>query len=148
MSWFQKLVPSKIRTNGSSKGAVPEGLWNKCEGCDAILYKAELERNLEVCPKCGNHMRINGRKRLHIFLDPENRHEIGDELRPTDPLKFKDSKKYKDRIAQAQKQTSEKDALIVVAGQLKGRDIVAAAFNFEFMGGSMGRRNRFGRILR
>ncbi len=138
MSWFQKLVPSKIRTNGSSKGAVPEGLWNKCPDCDAILYKAELERNLEVCPKCSYHMRISGRKRLHIFLDPDKRQEIGEDLKPTDPLKFKDTKKYKDRIIQAQKQTSEKDALIVVSGQLKGRDIVAAAFNFEFMGGSMG----------
>ena len=138
MSWFQKLVPSKIRTNGSSKGAVPEGLWNKCPDCDAILYKVELERNLEVCPKCSYHMRISGRKRLHIFLDPDNRQEIGEDLKPTDPLKFKDSKKYKDRLIQAQKQTSEKDALIVVSGQLNGRDIVAAAFNFEFMGGSMG----------
>jgi acetyl-CoA carboxylase carboxyl transferase subunit beta len=138
MSWFQKLVPSKIRTNGSSKGAVPEGLWNKCSACDAILYKAELERNFEVCPKCGHHMRISGRKRLHLFLDPEHRQEIGEELKPTDPLKFKDTKKYKDRIIQAQKQTNEKDALIVVEGRLKGRPIVAAAFNFEFMGGSMG----------
>lgn len=138
MSWFQKLVPSKIRTNGSSKGAVPEGLWNKCDDCDAILYKAELERNFEVCPKCDYHMRISGRKRLHLFLDPDYRQEIGEDLRPTDPLKFKDTKKYKDRVIQAQKQTNEKDALIVVEGQLKGRNIVAAAFNFEFMGGSMG----------
>ncbi|MGR9106967.1 MAG: acetyl-CoA carboxylase, carboxyltransferase subunit beta [Gammaproteobacteria bacterium] len=138
MSWFQKLVPSKIRTNGASKGAVPEGLWNKCAACDAILYKAELERNFEVCPKCGHHMRISGRKRLHLFLDPEHRQEIGEDLKPTDPLKFKDTKKYKDRIVQAQKQTNEKDALIVVEGRLKGRPIVAAAFNFEFMGGSMG----------
>jgi acetyl-CoA carboxylase carboxyl transferase subunit beta len=138
MSWFQKLVPSKIRTNGASKGAVPEGLWNKCGACDAILYKAELERNFEVCPKCGHHMRISGRKRLHLFLDPDNRQEIGEDMRPKDPLKFKDTKKYKDRIVQAQKQTNEKDALIVVEGRLKGRPIVAAAFNFEFMGGSMG----------
>ena len=138
MSWFQKLVPSKIRTNGSSKGAVPEGLWNKCPDCDAILYKAELERNLDVCPKCSYHMRISGRKRLHIFLDPDNRQELGEDLKPTDPLKFKDSKKYKDRLVQAQKQTGEKDALIVVSGQLKKQAIVAAAFNFEFMGGSMG----------
>ena len=138
MSWFQKLVPSKIRTNGASKGAVPEGLWNKCSACDAILYKAELERNFEVCPKCGYHMRISGRKRLHLFLDPENRQEIGEDMKPTDPLKFKDTKKYKDRIVQAQKQTNEKDAMVVVEGRLKGRPIVAAAFNFEFMGGSMG----------
>lgn len=138
MSWFQKLVPSKIRTNGASKGAVPEGLWNKCGACDAILYKAELERNLEVCPKCNYHMRISGRKRLHLFLDPDHRHEIGEDLKPTDPLKFKDTKKYKDRIVLAQKQTSEKDALVVVEGRLKGRQLVAGAFNFEFMAGSMG----------
>ncbi len=138
MSWFEKLVPAKIRTEASRKSTIPEGLWNKCPSCDAILYKAELERNLDVCPKCGHHMRISGRKRLHIFLDPDNREELGEELRPTDPLKFKDSKKYKDRILQAQKATNEKDALIVVCGQLLGRDVVAAAFNFDFMGGSMG----------
>lgn len=138
MSWFQKLVPSKIRTDASTKGAVPEGLWSKCPQCDAILYKAELERNLEVCPKCSHHMRISGRKRLHVFLDPEKRQEIGEELRPTDPLKFKDGKKYKDRINQAQKATGEKDAIVVMRGQLMGREIVAAAFNFAFMGGSMG----------
>ncbi len=138
MSWFEKLVPAKIRTEASRKSSIPEGLWNKCPSCDAILYKAELERNLDVCPKCDHHMRISGRKRLHIFLDPDNRAELGEELRPTDPLKFKDSKRYKDRIAQAQKATNEKDALIVVCGQLLGRNVVAAAFNFDFMGGSMG----------
>jgi acetyl-CoA carboxylase carboxyl transferase subunit beta len=138
MSWFEKLVPAKIRTEASRKSTVPEGLWNKCPSCDAILYKAELERNLDVCPKCDHHMRISGRKRLHIFLDPDNREELGEDLRPIDPLKFKDSKKYKDRILQAQKATNEKDALIVVCGRLRGRDVVAAAFNFEFMGGSMG----------
>ncbi|MGH8476839.1 MAG: acetyl-CoA carboxylase, carboxyltransferase subunit beta [Methylococcales bacterium] len=138
MSWFQKLVPSKIRTNGASKGAVPEGLWNKCSACDAILYKAELERNLDVCPKCNYHMRISGRKRLHLFLDPDHRHEIGEDMKPTDPLKFKDTKKYKDRIIQAQKQTNEKDALIVFEGRLKGHPLVAGAFNFDFMAGSMG----------
>jgi len=138
MSWFEKLVPAKIRTEASRKSTIPEGLWNKCPSCDAILYKAELERNLDVCPKCDHHMRISGRKRLHIFLDPATREELGEELRPTDPLKFRDSKKYKDRIAQAQKATNEKDALIVVCGQLLGRDVVAAAFNFDFMGGSMG----------
>lgn len=138
MSWFEKLVPSKIRTDGLSKGAVPEGLWNKCPRCDAILYRAEVERNLEVCPKCSHHMRISGRKRIHVFLDPENRREIGEDLRPIDPLKFKDSKKYKDRIIQAQKSTDEKDAIVVVRGQMLGRDLVAAAFNFDFMGGSMG----------
>jgi acetyl-CoA carboxylase carboxyl transferase subunit beta len=138
LSWFHKLVPSKIRTEASTKSAIPEGLWSKCPACNAILYRSEVERNLEVCPKCGHHMRISGRKRLHLFLDPGNRLEIGEGLTPVDPLKFKDSKKYKDRLVQAQKATGEKDALIVVAGQLQGRPLVAAAFNFEFMGGSMG----------
>ncbi len=138
MSWFQKLVPSKIRTEGTRKGTVPEGLWSKCPACSAILYKAELERNLEVCPKCSHHLRISGRRRLHFFLDPEHRQEIGDNLRSTDPLKFKDTKKYKDRLAQAQKNTEETEALIVVHGRLKGEPLVAAAFNFQFMGGSMG----------
>jgi acetyl-CoA carboxylase carboxyl transferase subunit beta len=138
MSWFHKLVPSKIRTEASSKSTVPEGLWSKCVQCNAILYRSEVERNLEVCPRCGHHMRIGARKRLHVFLDPGNRVEIGDGLSPVDPLKFKDSKKYKDRLSQAQKSTGEKDALMVVAGQLLGRPLVAAAFNFDFMGGSMG----------
>jgi acetyl-CoA carboxylase carboxyl transferase subunit beta len=138
MSWFEKLVPSKIRVSGTSKGTVPEGLWKKCGDCDAILYKAELERNLDVCPKCNYHMRISGRKRIQLFLDSDNQREIGEKLRPVDPLKFKDTKKYKDRIVLAQKQTDEKDALVVVEGQLKGRDVVAAAFDFGFMGGSMG----------
>ena len=138
MSWFQKLVPSKIRTEASSKGAVPEGLWSKCPSCNAILYRSEVERNLSVCVKCGHHMRLSARKRLHAFLDPGNRIELGEALVSVDVLKFKDSKKYKDRLSQAQKATGEKDALIVVAGQLEGRPVVAAAFNFEFMAGSMG----------
>jgi acetyl-CoA carboxylase carboxyl transferase subunit beta len=139
MSWFQKLVPSTIRTESSNKkGTVPEGLWNKCPCCNAILYNLELERNLSVCPKCEHHMRISARTRLDIFLDENEREEIGRGVKPVDPLKFKDSKKYKDRISQAQKQTKENDALVVIKGQLKGRDIVAAAFDFNFMGGSMG----------
>lgn len=138
VSWFHKLVPSKIRTEASTKSTVPEGLWTKCPQCNAILYRAEVERNLDVCPKCDHHIRINARKRLHWFLDIENRQELSEELAPIDPLKFKDSKKYKDRLAAAQKATGEKDALIVVKGQLKGRPLVAAAFNFDFMGGSMG----------
>jgi len=139
MSWFQKRVPSTIRTeNSNKKGAVPEGLWNKCPSCNAILYNLELERNLHVCPKCEHHMRISARTRLDIFLDEEGREEIGKGVKPTDPLKFRDSKKYKDRIVQAQKQTKESDALIVMRGKLKGADIVAAAFDFSFMGGSMG----------
>jgi acetyl-CoA carboxylase carboxyl transferase subunit beta len=139
MSWFQKLVPSTIRTeNSNKKGAVPEGLWNKCPSCNAILYNLELERNLHVCPKCEHHIRISARTRLDIFLDEDGREEIGKGIKPTDPLKFRDSKKYKDRIVQAQKQTKESDALVVMKGKLKGADIVAAAFDFSFMGGSMG----------
>ena len=138
MSWFDKLLPSVIRTDGGAKKAVPEGLWNKCPGCGAILYRAEMERNLDVCPKCGHHNRISARRRLDVFLDKEGREEIGAELQPEDPLKFKDSKKYKDRLAAAQKTTGESDALIVLQGKLKGLDLVAAAFEFKFMGGSMG----------
>lgn len=139
MSWFEKLVPSKIRTEASNKkGAVPEGLWNKCPSCNAILYNLELERNLNVCPKCEHHIRINARTRLDIFLDAGERVEIGKNLKPTDPLKFKDTKKYKDRITQAQKQSKENDALVVMQGTLHGQGIVAAAFDFTFMGGSMG----------
>ncbi len=138
MSWFEKLMPKRIRTEVSSKRGVPEGLWAKCAGCGAILYRAEMERNLDVCPKCGHHDRQGARRRLDTFLDPEERTEIGASLAPTDPLKFKDSKKYKDRITQAQKSTGEKDALVVMKGRLKGMDLVAAAFEFSFMGGSMG----------
>ncbi|WP_457673196.1 acetyl-CoA carboxylase, carboxyltransferase subunit beta [Thiolapillus sp.] len=138
MSWFDKLLPSVIRTEGSAKKAVPEGLWNKCPGCGAILYRAEMERNMDVCPKCGHHNRIGARRRLDLFLDKEPREEIGAELQAQDPLKFKDSKKYKDRLSAAQKATEEKDALIVMQGKLKGMDLVAAAFEFKFMGGSMG----------
>lgn len=138
MSWFEKLIPSRIRTEGGNKKAVPEGLWAKCPSCNAVLYRAEMERNLDVCPKCGHHNRIDARRRLDLFLDPEPREELGTELEPTDPLKFKDSKKYRDRLNAAQKSTGEKDALIVMRGKLKGREIVAGAFEFKFMGGSMG----------
>ncbi|WP_321528408.1 acetyl-CoA carboxylase, carboxyltransferase subunit beta [Sedimenticola selenatireducens] len=138
MSWFEKLMPSRIRTEGGSKRAVPEGLWAKCPGCGAVLYRAEMERNLDVCPKCSHHNRIGARKRLAAFLDMDSGQEIAAELSPTDPLKFKDSKKYKDRITQAQKASGEKDALIVMQGTLKGLNVVSAAFEFSFMGGSMG----------
>lgn len=139
MSWFEKLLPSKIRTEaGSKKKAVPEGLWSQCGSCGSVLYKAELERNLEVCPKCNFHMRIGARRRLDVFLDPGPRDEIGAELEPIDSLKFKDSKKYRDRILTAQKTTGEKDALVAMKGRLKGQPVVAAAFEFGFMGGSMG----------
>jgi len=139
MSWFEKLVPSIIRTESSEKRiSVPEGLWNKCPRCDAILFNAELEKNFRVCPKCEHHMRLSARARLNIFLDETARQEIGATLKPADPLKFKDSKRYKDRLSQAQKQSNESDALVVMKGALKGRPIVAAAFDFSFMGGSMG----------
>ena len=138
MSWFEKLMPSRIRTDGGNKRAVPEGLWTKCPGCNAILYRAEMERNLDVCPKCNHHNRIGARRRLETFLDPGLQEEIGGDLESVDPLKFKDSKKYKDRLSQAQKSSGEKDALIVMRGQVKGLDLVASAFEFSFMGGSMG----------
>jgi acetyl-CoA carboxylase carboxyl transferase subunit beta len=139
MTWFEKLLPTRIRTDAAtSKRAVPEGLWNKCDACNAVLYRAELERNLDVCPKCAHHMRIGARQRLNSFLDPEPRHEVGAALEPVDALKFKDSRKYRERLVISQKKTGEKDALIVVQGQVKGIDLVAAAFEFGFMGGSMG----------
>lgn len=139
MSWFEKLLPSRIRTDGKkSKHTVPEGLWSKCPMCQVVLYKAELERHLNVCPKCGHHLRIGARQRLESFLDPLPREEIGTELVPADRLKFRDSKKYKDRLSQAQKETGEKDALIVIKGQVYNIPVIASAFEFKFMGGSMG----------
>lgn len=138
MSWFEKLLPSKIRTEGRSKKSIPEGLWTKCENCTAVLYRAEMERSLDVCPKCGHHVRINARRRLDTFLDPEPRIEIGDDIDPQDALRFRDVKRYKDRLLQAQKSTGERDALIVIKGKLKEIPLVAAAFEFGFMGGSMG----------
>ncbi len=139
MSWFEKLLPSKIRTSGiSDKKNVPEGLWAKCNSCDAIIYRAELERNQEVCTKCDHHMRISARRRLEQFLDEEGRVEIAENIESEDVLKFRDDKKYRDRLIQAQKQTGEKDALIVMQGKVKGVGMVAAAFEFKFMGGSMG----------
>lgn len=138
MSWFEKLLPSRIRTEGGSKKTVPEGLWSQCPSCNAILYRAELERNASVCPKCDYHHRIGARARLDLFLDKGNREEIAADLQPVDILKFKDSKKYKDRLIQAQKTTKENDALVVIKGRLKKMPVVAAAFEFSFMGGSMG----------
>ena len=138
MNWFTKLLPTRIRTEGGSKKSVPEGLWAKCNSCGAVLYRAELERNDDVCPKCDYHTRIGARRRLESFLDEEGCVEIGAELKPVDALKFKDLKKYKDRITQAQKTTDEHDALVVMQGAVKGLPLVAAAFEFKFMGGSMG----------
>jgi acetyl-CoA carboxylase carboxyl transferase subunit beta len=137
MTWFEKIVPSRIKTERRSR-SVPEGLWIKCATCDAVLYRAELERNLNVCPKCSHHMRIGARERLRTFLDAEPTVEIGNRLMPEDPLKFKDSKRYKDRLAQAQKVTREHDALVALAGTLHGEALVACAFEFQFLGGSMG----------
>jgi len=137
MSWFEKIVPSRIKTERRSR-SVPEGLWIKCPACDSVLYRAELERNLNVCPKCSHHMRIGARARLLALLDPESTEEIGANIRPEDPLKFKDSKRYRDRLTQAQKSTGEQDALIALAGKLHGQDLVACAFEFSFLGGSMG----------
>lgn len=136
MSWFKKLFPSKVET--SHKKGVPEGLWSKCPECAAVLYRAELERNWEVCPKCDYHMRISGRMRLEIFLDPGNRREIGADVEPVDILRFRDTKKYRDRLVAAQKQTGEKDALIVLQGEVMRLPVVACAFDFNFIGGSMG----------
>ncbi|MDH5230008.1 MAG: acetyl-CoA carboxylase, carboxyltransferase subunit beta [Gammaproteobacteria bacterium] len=138
MSWFEKILPSGLRTSTSNKRAVPEGLWTKCTGCSAVLFRADLERNLDVCPKCNHHMRIGARRRLDTFLDKDGRLEIGGNIEPDDVLRFKDSKKYRDRLIQAQKATGEKDALVAMKGAVKGFPLVAAAFEFRFMGGSMG----------
>ena len=138
MSWFERLMPSRIRTETRNKGNVPEGLWVKCDSCSAVLYRAELERNQEVCPKCGHHRRISARARLDQFLDAEPRREIGAGIEPVDALRFRDSKKYKDRLSQAQKSTGQKDALLAMRGQVLEVPLVACAFEFAFMGGSMG----------
>jgi len=138
MSWLTKLMPSRIRTQGGGKRAVPEGLWEKCDRCGAALYGPELEKNLRVCPKCNHHMSIGARERLVAFLDDDSGEEIGATLGPVDALHFRDQKKYADRIKAAQKATGERDALVAVQGQLKGRPICVAAFEFRYMGGSMG----------
>ncbi len=138
MSWYEKLMPSRIRTEGGNKKQVPEGLWSKCKSCGAVLYRVEVERNSDVCPKCDYHMRIGARRRIDLFLDKDSRIEIGGDLEPIDFLKFKDSKKYKDRITLAEKNTGEKDALIVMQGKVKSLPVVVAVFEFGFMGGSMG----------
>ena len=137
MSWFEKLMPSRISTEKRTR-SVPEGVWIKCPRCDAQLYRNELERNLQVCPKCDHHMRIGARRRLDIFLDPDSQQELSADLEPEDPLKFRDSKRYRERITLAQKKTGEKDALVSTTGTLFGRQVVVCAFEFSFMGGSMG----------
>ena len=140
MSWIDKILPSGVRRADTAEGSssVPEGLWKKCVKCDAVLYRPDVERNVEVCPKCGHHMRIGARRRLDYFLDEEGREEILAEIEPLDRLKFKDKKKYRDRLNAAQKATGEKDALIGMRGTLHGAPIVALAFEFDFHGGSMG----------
>ena len=145
MSWFDRVLPPKIKKNpnpepqaAENKRTVPEGLWSKCPTCQTVLYRTELEENLFVCPKCGHHQRITARQRLDFFLDAEPRLEIAKEYVPVDPLRFKDQKRYKERLQEAQTKTGEKDALVVMRGLLHGRPVVAAAFAFEFMGGSMG----------
>lgn len=138
MSWLKKLLPSKIRTETSQKKGVPEGLWVKCLGCNEVLYGTELVKNLSVCPKCDHHHRLSARDRLSQFFDEAGQEEIADHLEPIDRLKFRDSKKYKDRITQAQKTTGEKEALVVMKGAVKCKPVVASCFEFNFMGGSMG----------
>ena len=138
MSWLNKLLPSRINTDGSSRRTVPEGIWTKCTSCNSVLYRAELIRNLEVCPKCGHHMLIHARPRLEKFLDEDSIIEIGATVKPYDKYRFRDSKKYRDRLNQAQKSTGEDDALIALKGSIKGIPVVACAFEFGFMGGSMG----------
>ncbi|KUI99844.1 acetyl-CoA carboxylase, carboxyltransferase subunit beta [Vibrio sp. MEBiC08052] len=137
MSWLEKIL-EKSNIVSSRKASIPEGVWTKCTSCEQVLYYAELERNLEVCPKCNHHMRMSARRRLEKFLDENNRQEIGEMLEPQDKLKFKDSKRYKERLAAAQKTSGEKDALVVIKGELYGYPLVACAFEFSFMAGSMG----------
>jgi acetyl-CoA carboxylase carboxyl transferase subunit beta len=139
MSWLEKLLPPKIQqTDPSERRSVPEGLWIKCPSCETVLYKTDLEQNQNVCPKCSHHHRIGARARLDFFLDPEGRYEIGQEVIPVDALKFKDSKKYPDRLKDAIENTGETDALIVIGGSVMSVPLVAACFEFDFMGGSMG----------
>ena len=138
MSWLDKLLPSRIKTNSANRRSVPEGVWTKCDSCNATLYRAELTRNLEVCPKCGRHMRISARARLDSFLDPEGREEIAPGIKPVDKLRFRDSRRYRDRLASANRETGENDALVAFRGNVGKLSLVAAAFEFEFMGGSMG----------
>lgn len=135
MSWLEKIMPS---IGKNAKKNIPEGIWSKCPECNRVLYQEELERKLYVCPKCNHHLRISARKRLESFLDMENQVEIAANIQSADPLKFKDQKKYKDRYQDAQKLTKEKDALVVKSGFLKGMPVLTAAFDFSFMGGSMG----------
>jgi acetyl-CoA carboxylase carboxyl transferase subunit beta len=138
MSWLQKLLPPKIKRSEGARKSIPEGLWRKCPACEAVLYATDLAQNLNVCPKCGHHHRLKARERLDLLLDPEGRHEIGAEVLPLDSLKFKDSKRYPDRLAAANEETGESDALVTMQGAIKTLPVVVSCFEFEFMGGSMG----------
>ena len=139
MSWLQKLLPPKIkRSTGDTRKIVPEGLWVKCEACEAVLYRTDLDKQQNVCPKCNHHMRLGARERLDHLLDAEGRYEIGADVQPTDSLKFKDSRRYVERLSEAQEDTAEQDALVVMQGSVKTLGLVVAAFEFRFMGGSMG----------
>ena len=138
MSWFEKLIPSRIGARSDKRGNVPEGLWVKCDSCSSVLYRAELERALDVCSKCGHHMQMNARARLRHLLDAEEQQELASGVEPVDILKFKDSKRYRDRLAQATKDSGEKDALVVMSGRIYELPVVVAVFDFRFMGGSMG----------
>jgi acetyl-CoA carboxylase carboxyl transferase subunit beta len=140
MSWLEKLLPPRIKRSGvvGGKRTIPEGVWAKCPACDAVLYRADVEKNLNVCPKCDHHLRLGARERIDMLLDPEGRFEVGQEVVPVDALKFKDSRKYPDRIQEAMDATGETDALVVVGGSIRALPVVVAAFEFEFMGGSMG----------
>ena len=137
MSWFERILPKRTTSLSDRRKSVPEGVWAKCKNCDSVLYRAELERSLEVCPKCSFHMRISARTRLEKFLDQGKLEEIGGNLKPSDHHKFKDSKRYKDRISSAQKASGENDALVAFKGELKGLPVIACSFEFNFMAGSM-----------
>ena len=138
MSWIDKILPPKIQRSEGPRRSVPEGLWLKCPACESVLYRTDLEGNQQVCPKCDHHLRIRARDRLDKLLDPEGRYEIGQEVLPIDSLKFKDSRKYPERLSEAMEQTGETDALIAISGSIKSVPVVIACFEFEFMGGSMG----------
>lgn len=138
MSWIEKLLPPRIQHSEVRRRGVPGGLWLKCPACDSVLYKTDLEKNLQVCPTCSHHLRFRARHRLDHLLDREGRHEIGQEVTPVDTLKFKDSRKYPERLTEAQSDTNESDALVVMSGAIRGLPVVVACFEFEFMGGSMG----------
>ena len=140
MSWLQKLLPPKIKRGDTSarNKSIPEGLWSKCEGCESVLYRSDLEGNLSVCPKCGHHHRVGARRRLDLMLDADGRVEIGAEVTPVDALKFKDSRKYPERLSTATADTGEADAMVVMSGAIKSIPVVVACFEFEFLGGSMG----------